>query len=110
MPNSVIAIGFMKTVALLWPSPQSHDTIAAHTMKGFYRVITPQLSPAQRRHLERYAQVEVEGFKNTKSEHRLLALGLIERCDERVRYTETVTWTIYKARITPAGRQFLAVA
>jgi hypothetical protein len=76
---------------------------------GTDRVMTPQLSPAQRRHLERYAQAEVEGFKNTKSEHRLLALGLIERCDEMVRYTETVTWTIYKARITLAGRQFLTM-
>lgn len=78
-------------------------------MKGLYSVTTPQLSPAQRRHLQRYAQGEVEGFKNTKSEHRLLTLGLIERCDEIVRYTETVTWTIYKARLTSAGRQFLAV-
>ena len=71
---------------------------------------TPQLSPAQRRHLERYAQGDVEGFKNTKSEHRLVELGFIERCDEIVRYTATVTWTIYKARITSAGRDFLATA
>ncbi len=68
----------------------------------------PHLSPAQRRHLQRYAQGDIEGYKNTKSEQRLLDLGFIERCDTIVRYTETVTWTIYKARITPAGKQFLA--
>ena len=68
----------------------------------------PQLYPAQRRHLERYAQGDVEGFKNTRSEQKLLELGLIERCDEIVRYTDTLTWTIYKARITPMGRAYLA--
>jgi hypothetical protein len=71
-------------------------------------IMKPQLYPAQRRHLERYAQGGVEGFKNTRSEHKLLELGFIERCDEVVRYTETVTWTIYKARITPVGRAYLA--
>jgi hypothetical protein len=35
-------------------------------------------------------------------------LGFIERCDEIMRYTETVTWTIYKARITPVGQAYLA--
>ncbi len=77
-------------------------------MKGL--IMKPQLYPAQRRHLERYAQGGVEGFKNTHSEHKLLELGFIERCDEIVRYTETVTWTIYKARITPVGRAYLASA
>jgi hypothetical protein len=67
-----------------------------------------QLYPAQRRHLERFAQGGVEGFKNTRSEQKLLELGFIERCDEIVRYTETVTWTIYKARITLVGRTYLA--
>jgi hypothetical protein len=70
----------------------------------------PQLYPAQRRHLERYAQGGGggEGFKNTRSEQKLLELGFIERCDEIVRYTDTVTWTIYKARITPMGQAYLA--
>ena len=68
----------------------------------------PRLYPAQRRHLERYAQGGVEGFKNTRSERKLLELGFIERCDEIVRYTGTVTWTIYKARITPTGQAYLA--
>ena len=70
-------------------------------------MMKPKLYPAQRRHLERYAHGGVEGFKNTRSEHKLLELGFIERCDEIVRYTETVTWTIYKARLTPVGRAFL---
>ena len=68
----------------------------------------PRLYPAQRRHLERYAQGGVEGFNNTPSERKLLELGFIERCDEIVRYTDTVTWTIYKARITPMGQAYLA--
>lgn len=75
-------------------------------MKGL--IMKPPLYPAQRRHLERYAQGGVEGFKNTRSEHKLLELGFIERCDEIVWYTETVPWTIYKARITPVGRAYLA--
>lgn len=66
----------------------------------------PHLSPAQQRHLQRYAAGD-EAFKNTRSEHRLLALGFIARCDQIVRYTETVTWTIYKAGITPEGRRYL---
>jgi hypothetical protein len=66
----------------------------------------PYLSPAQQRHLQRYAEGD-DAFKNTRSEHRLLALGFIARCDQIVRYTATVTWTIYKARITPEGRRFL---
>lgn len=70
-------------------------------------MVKPRLYPAQQRHLERYAQGGIEGFKNTHSEHKLIALGFIERCDEIVRYTETVTWTNYKARITPSGRAFL---
>lgn len=69
--------------------------------------MTPQLYPAQRRHLERYAQGEVEGFHNTPSERKLLELGFIERCDEIRRYTKTVTWTVYRARITSAGRAYL---
>jgi hypothetical protein len=73
-------------------------------------IMKSQLYPAQRRHLERFAQGGVEGFKNTRSEQKLLELGFIERCDEIVRYTETVTWTIYKARITPVGRAYLASA
>jgi hypothetical protein len=64
------------------------------------------LSPVQQRHLQRYADGD-ESFKNTRSEHGLLALGFIARCDQIVRYTETVTWTIYKARITPEGRRYL---
>lgn len=64
------------------------------------------LSPAQQRHLQRYAEGD-NAFKNTRSEHRLLELGFIERCDQLVRYTETVTWTIYKARITPEGQRYL---
>ncbi len=71
-------------------------------------MMAPQLSPAQRRHLERYAPGGVVGFKNTKSEHRLVELGFIERCDEIVRYTATVSWTIYRARLTSAGHNFLA--
>jgi hypothetical protein len=67
----------------------------------------PQLSPAAQRHLQRYAQEDESGFKNTPSEQRLLALGLIERCDTIRQYTATLTWTVYKARITPAGRQYL---
>jgi hypothetical protein len=89
--------------------------VAIMSMDGvFYRSIEAAwsesrlASPAQRRHLERYAQGGVEGFKNTRSEHQLLEWGFIERCDELVRYTETVTWTIYKARITPVGRAYLA--
>jgi hypothetical protein len=66
----------------------------------------PRLSPAQQRHLQRYANGD-EAFKNTRSEHGLLVLGFITRCDQIVRYTETVTWTIYKARITPEGRRYL---
>lgn len=65
------------------------------------------LSPAAQRHLQRYAQADEAGFKNTRSEQRLLALGLIERCDTIRQYTETLRWTVYKARITPAGRQYL---
>ncbi|ETW92573.1 MAG: hypothetical protein ETSY2_53120 [Candidatus Entotheonella gemina] len=68
----------------------------------------PQLYPAQQRHLERYAQGGGEGFKNAPLEHKLLELGFIERCDEIVRYTKIVTWTNYKARITPEGRAYLA--
>jgi hypothetical protein len=71
-------------------------------------IMKSQLYPAQRRHLERFAQGGVEGFKNTRSEQKLIELAFIERCDEIVRYTETVTWTIYKARITPVGRAYLA--
>ena len=68
----------------------------------------PHLSPAQQRHLQRYADGD-DAFKNTRSEYRLLALGFIVRCDQIVRYTGTVTWTIYKARITPEGRRYLSV-
>jgi hypothetical protein len=66
----------------------------------------PRLSPAQQRHLQRYAAGD-DAFKNTHSEHRLLALGLLERCDQIVRYTETVAWTLYRARLTSAGRRYL---
>jgi hypothetical protein len=76
-------------------------------MKGIN--LKPLIYPAQRRHLVGFAQGGVEGFKNTHSEHRLLELGFIERCDEIRRYTATVTWTIYKARITPVGRAYLAL-
>jgi hypothetical protein len=69
-----------------------------------------QLSPAAQRHLQRYAQEEEVGFKNTRSEQRLLDLGLIERCDTIRQYTATLQWTVYKARITPAGRQYLEQA
>jgi hypothetical protein len=68
--------------------------------------MTPHLSPAQRRHLQRYAQGDT-AYKNTRSEQRLLALGFLERCDTTVRYNAVVTWTIYKARITVSGRQYL---
>ena len=88
-----------------WPSIATDTTMTIRMMKGL--IMKPQLYPAQRRHLERYAQGGVEGFKNTRSEHKLLELGFIERCDEIVWYTETVPWTIYKARITPVGRAYL---
>jgi hypothetical protein len=65
----------------------------------------PPLSPAQQRHLRRYAQGDT-AYKNTPSEQRLLALGFLERCDTTVRYNDIVTWTIYKARITERGRQY----
>jgi hypothetical protein len=65
-----------------------------------------RLSPAQLRHLQRYAAGE-EGFKNSRSEKRLVDLGFLERCDETIRYNAVVSWTIYKARITDAGRRFL---
>jgi hypothetical protein len=68
--------------------------------------MTPHLSPAQRRHLQRYAQGDT-AYKNTRSEQRLLALGFLERCDTTVRYNDVVTWTIYKARITTPGRHYL---
>ncbi len=67
----------------------------------------PRLFPAQMRHLQRYAEGD-DAFKNSRSEQRLLSLGFLERCDTTVRYNAVVTWTIYKARITPAGRTYLA--
>jgi hypothetical protein len=67
--------------------------------------MTPRLSPAQQRHLQRYAEGDT-AYKNTRSEQRLLALGLLERCDTTVRYNAVVTWTIYKARLTERGRQY----
>lgn len=66
-----------------------------------------QLSPAAQRQLQRYAQEGETGFKNTRSEQRLLDLGFIERCDTIRQYTATLSWTVYKARLTPAGRQYL---
>jgi hypothetical protein len=68
--------------------------------------MTPRLSPAQQRHLQRYAQGDT-AYKNTRSEQRLLALGFLERCDTTVRYNDVVTWTVYKARITTPGRHYL---
>jgi hypothetical protein len=67
--------------------------------------MTPHLSPAQQRHLQRYVQGDT-AYKNTRSEQRLLALGFLERCDTTVRYNDVVTWTIYKARLTEQGRQY----
>ena len=65
------------------------------------------ISPAAQRQLQRYAHEDEAGFKNTRSEQRLLDLGFIERCDTIRQYTETLSWTVYKARITPAGRRYL---